>query len=211
YLYSSRLITNNVLSDQESSVMKIAQNISSLVIEHFDIKVEIQDLATEIYPHLKMMLYRIKQRINISNELLIDIKREYRELFDFLKNEVVESISDGTVSDDEIGFLTLYFAKYMEQIPEKIKILVICSSGVGTSELLKVKIKQSIPEVEIVEALSVNQFTKSISLDRFKDIDLIVSTIKMNETYGIPCILVNAIFTESDKKALRKRLEELQC
>ena len=209
YLYSSRLTNNSNGFAKEESILKMAECLSKLVINYFELKVSPKILASEIYPHLKMMIYRVKQKINVSNELLFDIRREYKSLFLFLKREVVKIITEYEVSDDELGFLTLYFAKYMEQSSNKIKILVICSSGVGTSELLKVKITRSIPEVEVVEALSVNQFTKSISLERFKDIDLIVSTIKMNETYGIPCMLVNAIFTESDKKALKKRLEEL--
>lgn len=211
YLYSSRLVDKLASSEKENKNIQIAENLTKSVLDNFSLNVSMTDLAREIFPHLEMMIYRIKQKINISNELLIDIKREYKKLFDFLHEDMKRIIPDYDIPEDEIGFLTLYFAKYMEQVSEKIKILVICSTGVGTSELLKVKIKKSIPEVEIVEALSVNQFTKSISLERFKDIDLIVSTIKMNETYGIPCILVNAIFTESDKKTLRKRLEELQC
>ena len=47
------------------------------------------------------------------------------------------------VSEDEIGFLTLYFIRYLELHKSKIQAVIMCSSGIGISELLKMKIEKT--------------------------------------------------------------------
>lgn len=67
-------------------------------------------------------------------------------------------------------FLTLYFVKYKEMIHSKNVLLIMCSSGVGTSELLKVKVRKAF-ELEIVDVLSARKFSKAP--EKYQNIDLI--------------------------------------
>lgn len=85
----------------------------------------------------------------------------------------------------------------------------MCSSGIGTSELLKVKVQNTFPQIEVVDAISVNQFKKRRLEGAIADIDLIITTINLPEGSMLPSILVNAIFTENDKQNVAKTLEGL--
>lgn len=53
-------------------------------------------------------------------------------------SEVCQRFQLKPVAEDEIGYLTIHFQAALErQIAHK-RILVVCSSGVGTSHLLKI-------------------------------------------------------------------------
>lgn len=213
YLFSARVDSvKEKKAKQDGSVRIYLEKVYQLYMEKNIGKLISEKIKEDMFDHFEMMLYRVTNGIAIKNNLLSDIKREYKDLHDSLTEIICEVFSPMgiDVSQDEIGFLTIYFAKFIEKRVDKIRILVVCSSGVGTSELLKVKLEKIFTNIVIVDVLSVNQFTKYINFDEFKAIDLVVTTIHLDETYGIPSVLVNAIFTLADKKNLEEKLEELQ-
>lgn len=73
----------------------------------------------------------------------------------------------------------------------------MCSSGVGTSELLKVKVRKAFPELEIVDVLSARKFSKAP--EKYQNIDLILTTVNLTIDMMIPTILVNSVFTKQDE------------
>ncbi|EGP7232608.1 XRE family transcriptional regulator, partial [Listeria monocytogenes] len=83
----------------------------------------------------------------------------------------------------------------------------MCSSGIGTSELLKVKVQKAFPDVEIVDVLSSTRFKNS--LHDYQNIDFILTTINTESTKEIPSLLVSAMFTEKDKIMVKKLMESL--
>lgn len=46
------------------------------------------------------------------------------------------------ISENEVIFITLYFEKNIDEITKKYYIWIVCASGIGTSELLKLKIQE---------------------------------------------------------------------
>ena len=168
-------------------------------------------LDDEFLEHLNLMLYRNKKGIIIKNELLMDIKREYTKLFNSIKNIVQNFFTINSInqcSDDEIGFLVLYFAKIFEKKKFNKKVLIMCSSGVGTSELLKVKVKKAFPNLEIVDVVSLNQYKKIYKNKEIDFFDFILTTVNNVEQCGVPVLLMNFMFTELDKENVNKLLEE---
>jgi activator of the mannose operon, transcriptional antiterminator len=126
-------------------------------------KVDQQPNRQDLYEHIDPLLYRLKNEIIVKNDLLGDIKLEYPEIFqqvEQVSRSAEEKYQLNEISEDEIGFLTLYFVKYKEMIHSKKRVLIMCSSGVGTSELLKVKVRKAFPELEIVDVLSARNFPK---------------------------------------------------
>ncbi len=97
--------------------------------------------------------------------------------------------------------------RYKELAPIKKRVLIMCSSGVGTSELLKVKVKKAFPELEIIAVLSSRQYQKNQA--EFSKIDLILTTVCLNEPPKIPTILVNSVFTKQDEKRVKQMLGEM--
>lgn len=161
--------------------------------------------------HFHLMLYRSKNEILVKNEILNDITREYQDLYEglvkfnewFSLNHQINKISN-----DELGFLVLYFAKVFEQRNAKKKIIIMCSSGVGTSELLKVKVGKYFPHLEIVDVVSVNQFKKKYPKTEDLEIDFILSTVVLKELrLNVPVILVSVMFTKQDQEQVKNIME----
>lgn len=161
--------------------------------------------------HFHLMLYRGRNEILIKNELLDDIRREYSSLFKYLEKfseAVSEKYKDVQISKDEIGFLVLYFAKAFEQNNVKKRVIIMCSSGVGTSELLKVKVGRYFPDLEIVDVVSMNQYRKKYETLESIDVDFILSTVIQKEIKStVPVILVSAMFTKQDQEYVSKIME----
>lgn len=165
------------------------------------------------FNHFRVMLYRNKNKIIIVNNLLGDIQNEYGELFYAVKETsyyLSERYSLNEISDDETGFNTLYFAKDFETLKTKKRVIIMCSSGVGTSELLKVKVQRNFPNLEILDVVSVNQFKNKYSENKLS-VDFIISTININLynlNVEVPVALVSAMFIDKDQETIRLMMEE---
>lgn len=84
----------------------------------------------------------------------------------------------------------------------------MCSSGVGTSELLKVKVKKAFPELEIIAVVSARQYQKNQT--QFSNIDLILTTVHLTISSETPMILVNSVFTKQDENRVKEKIGEIE-
>lgn len=84
----------------------------------------------------------------------------------------------------------------------------MCSSGIGTSELLKVKVKKAFPELEIIAVVSARQYQKNQT--QFANIDLILTTVHLTISSETPMILVNSVFTKQDENRVKEKLGEIE-
>ncbi|EDO1129113.1 BglG family transcription antiterminator [Listeria innocua] len=212
YLISSRF--NHEIELISSNVLPIVEEMTDFYINQVAAKIDMpinkKQLKIELLSHMKPMVNRMNHQINIKNNLLSDIKLEYGQLFDIIKEtarDVAETFKLNTISDDEVGYITIYFAKHIEESPLVKRIIIMCSSGIGTSELLKVKVQKAFPDVEIVDVLSSTRFKNS--LQDYQNIDFILTTINAESTKEIPSLLVSAMFTEKDKMMVKKLMESL--
>lgn len=212
YLISSRF--NHEIELISSNVLPIVEEMTDFYINQVAAKIDMpinkKQLKIELLSHMKPMVNRMNHQINIKNNLLSDIKLEYGQLFEIIKEtarDVAETFKLNTISDDEVGYITIYFAKHIEESPLVKRIIIMCSSGIGTSELLKVKVQKAFPDVEIVDVLSSTRFKNS--LQDYQNIDFILTTINAESTKEIPSLLVSAMFTEKDKMMVKKMMESL--
>lgn len=157
----------------------------------------------DLMKHIQPMSNRLNNGIVIKNTLLNQIKYEYYDIFMNL-TEVMQQMLPA-ISEDEIGFLTLYFAKEIERNPKKVKTLITCTTGIGTSELLRVKVEKNLPEIEVVDVIS----TDFVDETRLKEIDLIISTVNIEKFERTPVIIVSAMFNKSDQQKLKQLIEKM--
>lgn len=161
-------------------------------------------LRNNLVSHVRPMINRLNNNILIVNKLLGDIKSEYGDLYNRLR-----SLSDSArkelnlpwkITDDEVGYLTLYFAEYYEETKKEHFVLIMCESGIGTSKLLYAKIHHSFPNLNIVGIISKMEYEHNV--DNFSNVDIIVSTVPVKTLPQTRLILSSAMFTERDKKRL---------
>jgi activator of the mannose operon (transcriptional antiterminator) len=167
----------------------------------------VKTLRNDLIGHVKPMLNRLDHHIVVFNKLLKDIKIEYGELFKKVRaasRQIERNFSlNEIISDDEVGFITLYFANYFETLPRSKKALIMCASGIGTSKLLYIKVHKAFPDLIIEDVISKTDYEKKTA--KYTDIDLIITTVDVKPRNHAKVVLSSAIFSKAD----RKRVDEV--
>ncbi|GGL57128.1 BglG family transcription antiterminator [Sporolactobacillus putidus] len=210
YLVSTRFDQDGVQSSEVPDlVKKVTKYYVTAINELEHLNINYDTVKNDLANHIKPMLNRINNHIYIKNNLLNEIKLEYGKLLKdivTISNKAEKIFDIEKINEDESGFIVLYFAKYIEQGNTQQKVLIMCTSGVGTSELLKVKVKKYFRELDIIDVISTAKYQKDI--DKYKNIDLILTTVDVRTPKGIPKLLVSAMFTNKDKERLKELLRD---
>jgi len=169
-----------------------------------------QKLYSGLLVHLQAIVNRIIFNLPIQNPLLEDIKEKYSEVFEASKlaARLIQSEFYVEISEDEVGYLTIHFGAALERINfqkrKKAKVAIVCSSGVGTTNLLEVRLKNEFKAIEIVDSLS------SLDLEDneiLKEIDFVISTIPLSlEAKDV--IEVNPFLEENDIEKIKDYLQQ---
>lgn len=187
YIVSSNLIVNEMSSNSIKDSRLNLKLINEILIEIYNLhninlsKDEI--LINFLENHLKAAINRAKYEIKIENNMLSTIKNNYPFAFELgvLANNIIEKNIRLSLSEDDIGFLTLHFAAALERLKRnKIgikKAILVCTTGVGTSLLLKVKLEARFKDkLDIVDTIPWYEFSEEL----LNNVDLIISTIPLD-------------------------------
>lgn len=135
-----------------------------------------QKLMDGLVAHMDKALKRIRSGMSISNPIIREIEKDYKELFKIIKKSVRLVFLEDYFPEDEIGYLVLYFAVSLDNITKKtFRILVVCSSGMGSSKMLASRLEREIPEIYVRKIVSLIGLGK----EDLSDYDLILSTIPL--------------------------------
>lgn len=169
---------------------------------------ENNSLLTDLVAHLKPAVFRIAQGMKINNPMTVEIKRDYEDLFQVIQEGTKQVFFGMDFPNDEIAYLVLHFASAILHVESKngLRVLVLCSSGIGSAKMLATRLKQHVPEIHEV----VNQSMFDIG-DIDKDAyDLIVSTVPIKELKKNEYILVSPMLSKPEehqvKKAVKKKI-----
>ncbi|HGF7459121.1 TPA: transcription antiterminator [Enterococcus faecium] len=121
--------------------------------------------------------------------------------------EEVEKIKLPLINADEIGFITLYFARMLETQQLPIQTLIMCTTGIGTSELLKAKIIKKFPDLNIVDVIATKNYRTA--LEKNPNIELILTTVGIRSRLGVHTLLVSAMLTADDQSRIQKKIGEI--
>ena len=133
-------------------------------------------LLNGLMAHLEPAVQRLRQQQPVYNPHLKRIIADYSELFGVIAEAMQDVMPNTSIPNDEIGFLVMHFAAAIERTfrtNRRIRAVVFCSSGIGTSKMLSSRLQREIPEIDIVGNVSV--FDVHL-LDKSK-YDLIISTV----------------------------------
>lgn len=182
-------------------IYRLTQLMVSKIDEDFNLDLNAdRELMLSLGLHLKPALNRYKYHMNIRNPLLEEIKSNYPLAFECaLTAAMVLSEQIGvSISEHEIAYIALHIGAAIERYKMKASVkrcYLVCSTGLGSSQLLKYKI-----ESEMASKIKVIGTTEYYNVKQipFESIDMIISTIPIEETLPVPVITVNAIFGQQD-------------
>ncbi|MCC3162818.1 BglG family transcription antiterminator [Lactiplantibacillus pentosus] len=212
YLVSSRIdgFVPNTVGDH-SKVQLVTDDLIATVESLTDKNFHNSDLVSRLSEHIRPMLNRLDNHININNNLLDQIKIEYHAVFEAVKtaiNQLADKYNLAQINDNEVGFLTLYFASELEKHKKHIETLIMCTTGIGTSELLKSKIIANFSTLDIVDVIATASLDDA--LRKYPQIKLVISTVRPLHAVAVPVVIVSAMFNMEDRKKLNEEVKNLQ-
>ncbi|WP_440114234.1 BglG family transcription antiterminator [Paenibacillus sp. QZ-Y1] len=190
--------------ESKAMVKELIQTVSGMIRR--DLTTD-EQLYKGLIIHFKPMLNRLKYNISISNPLLEDIRKAYAEIFSLVRLgmlPIAQACGLNSFSDDEISYLVLYFQASIEKSSKKKRVILVCSTGIGTSHLLKSRINRSFPEWEVVDVISASWFKR---MEDWTEIDLIISTVKL-EHQDLPVVYVSALLSDADVSLIKAKFNE---
>lgn len=211
YLTSSRIDkANEKILEFSAEVIEITNFFIEEFRQESNFNITSSLIFESLASHIKPMINRLKNNITIKNILTEDIKLEYSHLFNKI-SKISKNVSKKwgftLISEDEIGFITLYFAKEIEEKFQKVRALLVCTTGMGTSEFLKVRLLKSFPDIKVQGTSSCKKCHQEF-IDK-NSVNLVISTVKIEAKLNIPIILVNSLFIQKDQENVRNAIKEI--
>ncbi|MED4801395.1 BglG family transcription antiterminator [Bacillus atrophaeus] len=165
---------------------------------------ENRSLYEGLIAHLEPAMNRIKEGMGIYNPMKEQIKRDYFLLYMAIEEGMEKSFPDMTFSDDEIAYLVLHFGSALEIKKEeaKIKALIVCSSGIGSSKMLASRLKKELPEIQSFDMSSLIEL-KDRDIGAY---DMIVSTVPIPYE-NIDYIVVSPLLNEEDANQVKQYIK----
>jgi mannitol operon transcriptional antiterminator len=168
---------------------------------------EDRSLREGLFHHIKPAMLRLAEGVHIRNPLLHQIKKDYELLFDLVRQGVDVIISHLSVPDEEIGYLVMHFGASLErvkQFPRVIRAIVVCTSGIGSSKLLAIRLGKELPQIKIIDFVSWYEAAR-IPEDEY---DLIISTVELpldTDQY----IKLSPLMTKEEAEKLRHFIQDI--
>ncbi|MFI2855906.1 BglG family transcription antiterminator [Paenibacillus sp. JSM ZJ436] len=137
-----------------------------------------KSLREGLLQHIDPALKRIREGASIRNPLLGSIRKDYGDLFLTVKEAVAGLQWDLDVPEEEIGFLTMHFGASLERLQklqQEVRAILVCSSGIGSTQLLAMRLEKEIPQIQIIRNSSWYEAARIPE----EEYDLIISTIDL--------------------------------
>lgn len=152
--------------------------------------------------HLEPAINRLEANIETYNPLTEMIETYDKELFDAVSSGLKIVLSDYHFPKSEIAYIALHFGGMLnEKQSPSLHVLVVCSSGIGTSRILSNQLKQYFSEIAEATEVSVSDL-KSIDYSKY---DGMISTVALDTKY--PHITVNPLLPEQDIESVKYFLD----
>ena len=158
--------------------------------------------------HLRPTINRLKYGLSLRNPLLEDIKQNYPDVFGvaWILGKVLKDYLDVPIPESEIGYIALHIVGALERNLVKIKTLIICHSGYGTSQLISDRLKRSFKELDIIGVHS----SSSLNEELLKQTDIIISTVPLSINTTKPIFMISPLFTIDDVKKVELLIQNFK-
>jgi activator of the mannose operon, transcriptional antiterminator len=213
YLTSSRIDSDDLTPDEiPEKVRSVTQYLIDEVTRdpHYQ-DIDRLELFSALAKHMKPLLNRLENGIKVRNNLLEQIKLEYPSLFDVVRKAVTklsEQFNLAPINDEETGFITVYFAQAVEMRRTPFNVLLVCTTGLGTAQLLRAKIQRRFSELNIVSTVALRDLNPE--LEAHPETDLVVSTVGVSDDLEVPTLIVSAMLTIEDQERLERKVEQIR-
>ena len=148
--------------------------------------------------HLEPAINRLEANIETYNPLTEMIETYDQELFEAVSSGLKIVFMNYHFPKSEVAYIALHFGGMLQAKQRRsLHVLVVCSSGIGTSRILSNRLKQHFSEITQTTEVSVSSL-KSIDFSKY---DGMISTVAVDTKY--PHITVNPLLPKQDAENVK--------
>ncbi|MBO1299204.1 MULTISPECIES: BglG family transcription antiterminator [unclassified Enterococcus] len=202
-------LEGDTLLEQTTQMKEVTDKRIRLLI-HENVTLYSENILLGLVMHIKEAVLRIQKGLLIHNPFLQDVKKNFPASFTEaiqLANALSQTFAIN-VPEDEVAFIAVHIQAMKEQTEEKqqkkISVLLVCSSGKGTSQLLAARIRRNYEKIEISRILSIQELMQTSIYE-----DLVISTVNLNLD-TIPTINVSPVLNKLERQKIELFLENAQ-
>lgn len=164
-----------------------------------------KNLAENLLLHISMAMERIQSGINVTNPMLDEIYQSNPKLYEIVKQSFLEIFHSISIPEDEVGYIVIYFIASMDYLSKRsISVLVVCSTGIGSSKMLRSRLEREFSEIDVKKIISLHKLHD----ETLEDYDFIISTVPLDLDES-KYLCVSPLLNEKEKAETRRRLEIL--
>lgn len=212
-LRSKSYIRNNSRRIDSIEMQILINEFIFNITKELDIKYYLNsDLFELLENHLKLLIYRIKMNNSVKNALYEEVYRSYSDIFPIVQRQLgkIEDYLGKAVTEDELSFIVMYVMAILENTINSscqgpIRVRLVCNSGSGTAQLIKVKLLSAFPHLQVISVDSSHTLKKIQPENQ----DLIISTVPLQYKKS-PVVLVEPLLTEDDVIAIQKAIYKIK-
>lgn len=201
----STVVTNPYNEDYQQYVPIIDAMLEVFMQHKWDLQDD-YELYQGIVAHLKPAMIRLQCNLPIYNPMLVQIKEGYLDIFKITQKacQVITKVYGYVINDDEVGYLSLHFGAAIERQKQmvsngrKIKIGIVCSSGIGISALLSARLQQIVDHNVRLMPLAMYQIDSS-------DCEILVSTFQLKADN---VIVVSPLLSKKDVNRILASIQQ---
>lgn len=170
----------------------------------------IQGLAIHLLPTIS----RLRMGLEIRNPLLSQMQAEFPELLAASRRvcHLLAGHLGLPVSEEEAGYVAMHLGAALERLRSQSRILwravLVCPTGVGSSQLLAGRLGYRMPEIEVMGVVPALDLPAVIATLQPAP-DLVLSTVAL-EYRGLPVAVVSPLLRDDDVARVRRLLGELR-
>lgn len=161
--------------------------------------------------HISHSILRINNQLSILNPFTSDVQKNFPRSFEEaiqIKNRL-DNFFHIQIPKDEVAYIAVHIQAFKEREKEEnkqiISVLVVCSSGKGTAQLLAARIRRLYPELVINRISSIQNLK---NMNRISE-DLIISTVPLNSYEKGNVVTVSPILTKNEIEEINIIIEKI--
>jgi mannitol operon transcriptional antiterminator len=187
---------------------RLALRLAQEIGRRMDADLAQPEVLGRLAEHLSRSVTRVSYGLPIRNPLTSEVRRAYPSLWDATCEAAAALLDELQVNLplEEIAYITMYMSMALElrrRLERNVgrRVVIVCPSGGVTAWMLVSRLKNELPELEVVDVMSLRYLGK---FDQHLA-DAVISTAELSSC-PLPVITVSPLVTEQDVDRIRRRL-----
>lgn len=210
------LLQNTSGNDGKPGISKDATDLAAYLMDRLQVLHPLCGEAKKTFVnglsrHLETALFRLHNHIPVQNVMTEQIQISIPLIYEYTKRQLVGCEKKyGVIFDDnETAYIAMYIASAYESSSKmdiSAKVLIVCSFGTTTSAILAARMRQMMPECQILGPYSRQEAENYL---KENSVDLIVCTDGAQQISGQPVVQVNPLLSHDNTELLRSQLDQI--